>query len=237
VSGLERMAATLKVLSAGAVRQGVVAVAKNFERASGTGADVDFSSAPKVKARALAGEQADVLIASSTALDALAQETKIVGDRATLGRSRMVVVMRKGATAPDLSTAAAFRKAMLDAEFILNNQGSSGIYAEQLIDRLDLRKAIGAKFRTVQNGAEMVEILASHPGRAFGLAQISNLIDHVGRGAAVELAGFFPDEIQNATVYQAAASANSRDPALAERFVRTFASAESRKLLAASGLD
>ena len=96
---------------------------------------------------------------------------------------------------------------------------------------------MGAKFRTVQNGAEMVEILASHPGRAFGLAQISNLIDHVGRGAAVELAGFFPEEIQNATLYQAAASANSRDPALAERFVRTFASAESRKLLAASGLD
>ncbi len=231
------MAATLKVLSAGAVRQGVTAVAKNFERVSGAGFAMDFSSAPKVKARALAGEQADVLIASSTALDALAQEKKIVGSRATLGRSKMVVVMRKGATAPDLSTAAAFRKAMLDAEFVLNNQGSSGIYAEELIDRLALREAMGTKFRTVQNGAEMVDILASHKGNAIGLAQISNLIDHVGRGAAIELAGFFPEEIQNGTLYQAVISANSRDLGLAERFVREFSSAESKKLLAASGLD
>jgi molybdate transport system substrate-binding protein len=231
------MAAAVKVLSAGAVRRGVMEVAQGFERASGARVEMDFSSAPKVCARILAGERADVVIASSVALDALAQESKIASGRATLGRSRMVVVMRKGATAPDLSSTAAFVKALLDADFVLNNQGSSGIYAEKLVDRLDLRAKLGARFRTVQNGNEMVEILESHAGRALGLAQISNLIDQAGRGKAVELAGFFPEEIQNGTLYQAAVATGSGDAKLAKGLVQAFESAESRKLLAASGLD
>ena len=232
------MTAFLKVLSAGAVRQGVTAVAETFGREKGARFDMDFSSAPKVRARVLAGEQSDIVIASNTALDALAQQSKLVaGSRVTLGRSRMVVVMRKGATAPDLSGAAAFTRAMLEAEEVLNNQGSSGIYVEKLVDRLALREKLGARFRTVQNGAEMMRIIASRPGRVLGLAQISNLIDHVGRGSAVELAGYFPGEIQNATQYEAAVSADSHDPALAGEFVRSFGSAEARKLLAAAGLD
>jgi molybdate transport system substrate-binding protein len=120
---------------------------------------------------------------------------------------------------------------------VLNNQGSSGIYVEKLIDRIVLREKMGAKFHTVQNGAEMMEIIASRPGRVLGLAQISNLIDHVERGSAVELAGFFPEEIQNGTLYEAAVSADSRDPGAADKFVKSFASAESKKLLVASGLD
>jgi molybdate transport system substrate-binding protein len=231
------MAAAVKVLSAGAVRRGVTGVAQGFERASGARVEMDFSSAPKVRARVQGGEQADVVIASSVALDALAREAKIVGARATLGRSRMVVMMRKGATAPDLSGTAAFVKALLDADFVLNNQGSSGIYAEKLIDRLDLRDKLGGKFRTVQNGNEMVEILTSHSGNALGLAQISNLIDQAGRGKPVELAGFFPEEIQNGTLYQAAVAAASGDAKLAEELVRAFESAGSRKLLAETGLD
>jgi ABC-type molybdate transport system substrate-binding protein len=232
------MASSLKVLSAGAVRRSVTAVARAFESANGASFDMDFSSAPKVRARVLGGEQSDIVIASSTALDTLAQESKIVvGSRVVLGRSRMVVVMRKGAAAPDLSGTEAFKRALVDAEQVLNNQGSSGIYVEKLIDRLALRERMGPKFRTVQNGAEMMEIIASHAGRVLGLAQISNLIDHVGRGSAVELAGFFPEEIQNGTLYEAAVSADSRDPGVAGKFVNSFASAESRKLLVASGLE
>ena len=232
------MAVTLKILSAGAVRQGVTAVAEIFGRENGARFDMDFSSAPKVRARVLGGERSDIVIASNTALDALAQQSRIVaGSRVTLGRSRMGVVMRKGAAAPDLSSTAAFTRAMLDAEEVLNNQGSSGIYVEKLIDRIALREKMGTKFRTVQNGAEMMRIIASRPGRVLGLAQISNLIDHVGRGGGVELAGFFPEEIQNATLYQAAVSADSSDPAMAKAFVQSFLTATSREALAASGLD
>jgi len=232
------MAAPLKVLSAGAVRQGVTAVAQVFERENGARFEMDFSSAPKVRARVLAGEPCDIVIASSTALDALAKESKIVaGSRVVLGRSRMVVVMRKGAKAPDCSSAEAFSRAMLEAEEVLNNQGSSGIYVEKLVDRLDLRGKLGERFRTVRNGAEMMEIISSRTGRVLGLAQISNLIDHVGRGSAVELAGYFPGEIQNATLYEAAVSADSRAPGVAAAFVRSFTTAVSTDQLAASGLD
>lgn len=231
------MAAAVKVLSAGAVRRGVTEVAQRYESASGVRVEMDFSSAPKVRARVAAGERADVVIASSVALDALAQESRITGDRATLGRSRMVVMIRKGAAAPDLSSTQAFVKALVDADFVLNNQGSSGIYAEKLIDRLALRAKLGDRFRTVQNGNEMVQILESHAGHALGLAQISNLIDQVGRGRSVELAGFFPDEIQNGTLYQAALASGSAEVEPAAGLVRAFESAEARKLLAASGLD
>ena len=232
------MSVTLTVLSAGAVRCGVTAVAEVFARASGIAWKGDFSSAPKMKARMLGGEYADVAIASASALVALAKAGKILPEsRTPLGCSRQVVVMRKGATAPDLSSVEAFKRALLEADAVSYNEGSSGEHAVKIIEQLGLREVLAPKVKVAGNGVEMMAFIVAHEGRVLGLAQFTNLRDHMGLGAAVDLAGSFPEAIQGATPYEAAVSAGSLAPEAATAFVRSFASAESKKLLDATGLE
>lgn len=57
------------------------------------------------------------------------------------------------------------------------------------------------------------------------------------KGLDVELAGLFPDELQNVTTYEAAVSESAEHPEAAAPLVRCFASEEARELLAASGLN
>ena len=230
--------ATLKVLSAGAIRSGVTQVAEMFERSSGNTVTMDFTSAPKVQQRVMAGEAVDVVVASASALDALAIEAKIAPQsRQVLGRSRMAVVMRKGATPPDLTNMEDFRHAMAHADVLVYNEGSSGAYAAAIVDKLDLREQLGGKIRVVPNGAAMMELITSHGGRAYGFAQVTNILDNVAKGVAVALAGLFPDEIQSSTTYEAAVSESSAEPRLAAALVRAFATEEGKGLLAAAGLD
>lgn len=93
------------------------------------------------------------------------------------------------------------------------------------------------RIHVVASGAEMMDAITSAPGRVFGLAQATNISDNAAKGVPVELAGLFPDELQNVTTYEAAVSESGEHPQAAAALVRCFASEEARKLLAASGLD
>ncbi len=232
------MAVALSVLSAGAIRRSVGKVAELFERQSGAGVTTDFAPAPKIRERILAGERVDVVIASGNALDALAKESRIViPSRAVVGRTCMAVMVREGAPRPDLSSTAAFKRSMLDADLLVYNEGSSGVHAAAVMDKLGLREQMGAKIRVAPRGADMIGLVASQPGRVMGLSQLTNILDQVEKGIPVALGGVFPGEIQKVTSYEIAVSADARDPELAGAFVRAFASAEARKLLAAAGLN
>lgn len=232
------MTATLRLLSAGSIRRSVTSVIEMFEGMHDVRVDADFTSAPKVRTRILSGEQADVVIASASALDVLAKESKIVlASRAVVGRTGMAVAMRKGVTVPDLSGTEAFRRAMLEVDLLAYNEGSSGIHAAAIINQLGLREPLGSKIRVVQNGAEMFGLITSMPGKVVGLANITNILDQIDKGANVALAALLPDEIQNVTSYEVAVAAGSRQSALAAIFVGMFATPEGKKRLAAAGLN
>jgi molybdate transport system substrate-binding protein len=232
------MPAPLRLLSAGSIRRGVTSIIQLFERRSGASVDADFSSAPKVRARLMADEAADVIIASAEALDVLAGAGKIRSDSRTLiGRTGMAVAAREGAVVSDLTTKTTFRQTMLAADLIAYNQGSSGLHAAALIDALGLREPLGEKIRVVQNGAEMFRLITMTPGRIYGLANITNIVDEIDKGSPVMLAALLPAEIQNVTTYEAAVASASLQPALADDFVNLFASDEGRKQLAAAGLE
>ena len=186
----------------------------------------------------MADEVVDVVVASDAALDALAIDYKIAPQSRTLvGRSRMAVVMRKGADAPDLTDIEKFRRALAEADTLVYNEGSSGAYAALIVERLGLREQMEDRIRVVASGAQMVEAITSSPDRVLGLAQATNVLDNVAQAVPVELAGFFPDEIQNVTTYEAAVSESSENPEAAAALVRAFESEDAKKLLAAAGLD
>jgi molybdate transport system substrate-binding protein len=229
---------TLKILSAGAVKSGVAQVAKEFERASGTRVTVEFNTAPELRKRIAAGEAADVVVAPPAAMDEFQKLGKIdAGTRGFVGRSRMGVVVHAGAPAPDVSDTAAFRRTLASATAVIYNKASSGIYSAKLMEKLGLDQELGAKIVVVDTGSAVMKTVAEKGPGAVGLAQISEVMVMIDKGCQVRLAAPMPDEIQNVTSYDAAATASSASPDAARRLARQLTSDAARKVFAATGIS
>jgi molybdate transport system substrate-binding protein len=228
---------TLRVLSAASIRTGVSAVAALQAAEGVVQADLQFTSAPKVRARVLDGEQADVVIASTAALDVLEQAGKLVAaTRTTVGSTGMGVAVRTGASVPDLSTEAALRSALAAADTLLHNEGSSGLNAVRIIDELGLRAPLGARIRVCASGVELFELLGALHGTVYALANVTNIRDQVAAGLPVALAVHLPASLRTSTTYEVVAAAGATDPARAAAFAAAFATPEARSRLAEAGV-
>jgi molybdate transport system substrate-binding protein len=227
--------ANLKILSAGAVKRGVARVAAAFENGTGHKVDIEFTPVPEVRRRMAAGETADLVVASPAVLDELAALGRIdAASRGFLGRSRVGVVIHADAPQPSLPDAAAVKALLLGASHVVRNEGSSGVYAEKLFEKMGLAAA-GANIFVVKTGSDIMRYVADHPSRAIGLAQISELMVMIDKGCAVRLAAPLPDEIQNMTHYDAAAITGA--PAAAAELARRLASADAKKIFAETGIS
>jgi molybdate transport system substrate-binding protein len=228
----------LKVLSAGAVKRGVAQIGKAFERESGNKVAIEFATAPEIRQRVAAGETADVIVAPPAVLDDIAKQGKIVTEsRGFVGRSRMGVVVHAKTAAPGLGDTAAFKRALLGATAVVHNKASSGIYAAKLLEKLGLKEALGSKIVVVETGAAIMEYVAAHPPSAIGLAQISEVMVMIDKGCAVRLAAPLPDEIQNVTSYDAAATRSSQAPDAARKLAASLSSDIAKKVFAATGIN
>lgn len=229
--------ATIKVLSAGAVKRGVSQIASEFERNTGNRVTVEFTPVPELRKRIAAGEAADVVVATPAAMDEFAKQGKIAADsRGYVGRSRMGVVIHADAPVPEIRDTAGFSKALLGATAVVYNEASSGIYSAKLLDKLGLKAALESKIVIVQGGAAIMEYVAAHPGAA-GLAQISELMVLIDKGCAVKLAAPLPDEIQNMTSYDAAATVSSAAADAARELARALTSTAAKAVFAKTGIS
>lgn len=229
---------TLKILGAGPVKRGVTRLAAEFEKRSGHQVNIEFIGAPGVSERVLAGEAVDVAIVPQSAMDEFEKQSRVVaGTRGLMGRSRMGIVVRRGAALPDISTPEAFKRAMLDAEAVVCNVASSGVYMVKLLEKLGIGEQTKDKVLKLPDTVKVMEHVAASPARAIGVGQLAEISELVDKGVAIALVAPLPDAIQNVTAYSAAVTAASREPAVAGELARFLAAPEAKAVFAATGID
>ncbi len=109
-------AAELKILTAGAFKPMVTALAPEFERRGGDALRIENDTAGALVRRLDAGEPCDVAILTRDALAGLAARNEVApGTIRPLARVGIGVAVRHGAPRPDVATAAAFEAALLAA--------------------------------------------------------------------------------------------------------------------------
>ena len=226
----------MKLLSAGAVKRGVARVVAAFEQDAGVKVVIEFVPVPELRRRVGGGEAADVVVATPAALDEMAAQNKInIASRGFLGRSRVGIVIHADAALPAVADVESFKKLLLDASHVVRNEASSGIYVEKLLEKLGLVEALRPKLIITKTGSAIMQAVADHPLRAVGLAQISELMVMIDKGCKVKLAAPLPDEIQNITRYEAAATAGA--PAAAAALAQRLASAEAKMIFSETGIS
>jgi molybdate transport system substrate-binding protein len=226
----------IKVLTAGAFKQVVVALVPAFEKKTGQKVIVENETAGALKKKIEGGEAFDLAIITPGVIDALAKESKIAaGTNVKLASVGVGVVVKEGAPKPDISTVDAFKRALLAAKSVAYidpaSGGSSGIYIEKLLERLGIADQIKPKAKLKQGG-HVADLIVSGEAE-LGLHQISEILPVKG----AELVGPLPKEIQNTTTYAAGISATAKNKAGAEALIKMFSEPAAAAVLKAKGME
>jgi molybdate transport system substrate-binding protein len=230
-------AAEIQVVSGGAFKQVLAALAAQYQKESGNTLNITYQTVGQHLALIRDDkEKFDVAILTPEAIDNLAKEGRIVpGTRADLAKTGVGVVVRAGAPLPDISTVAAFKQTLLAAKSVAyidpKSGGSSGIYVERLLQQLGIADEVNAKAVLVHGGA-----VADHiaDGEAeIGIHQISEILPIAG----TTLVGPLPAEIQNFTVYAAGVGTAATDGATARALVKFLSGPHALPIIEAKGMQ
>jgi molybdate transport system substrate-binding protein len=229
-------AADIKVLTAGAFKQIVVALAPEFEKQTGHKLVIENETVGALVKKIEGGEAFDVTFLSPAAVDDLIKKGKIAdGSRVNIARVGVGVMVKEGAPKPDVGTVDAFKQAVLAAKSVAYidpaSGGSSGIYVAKLFERLGIADQVKPKTKLKQGGhvADLIE-----SGEAeLGIHQISEIVPVKG----VTLIGPLPKEIQNYTTYSAGISASAKEGEGAKALVKFLAGPRTGELLKAKGME
>jgi len=229
--------AKLNVMCARSMHKAVEILASEFRKQSGHDVSLDFGTVGALERKIAAGETADVMILSQSAMGKL-KEAGVIdgGTQADVARTSIGVAVRAGVPVPDIGTAEAFRRLLLNATAIAFSDpavgGSAGVYLAGLFDRMGLGETIKRKGMPQSSGAEVARRVAE--GRAeVGLTLIGEIVPIAG----VRIAGPLPAPIDNDTTYSAAVAAASEERSMALDFIAALTTPATRKVWQAAGFD
>jgi molybdate transport system substrate-binding protein len=229
-------AADIKVLTAGALRQVLVALTPEFEKQSGHRLVIDNDTVGALVKRIDGGEGFDVTFLSPAAIDGLVKSGKVApGTRANVARVGVGVMVKDGAAKPDIGTVDAFKRALLTAKSVAYidpaSGGSSGIYLAKLLEQLGIADQVRPKTKLKQGG-HVADLITS--GQAeLGMQQISEIVTVKG----VTFVGPLPQEVQNYTTYAAGIGASARDRDAASALVKFLAGPRTGEVLKSQGME
>ncbi|MBA2962039.1 MULTISPECIES: molybdate ABC transporter substrate-binding protein [Ramlibacter] len=229
-------AADLRVLTAGAFKQVLVAAQPEFERRTGHRLLIDNDTAGALQRRITAGEAFDLVVSSPASLQPLRQAGKLAEEAPPpLARVGIGVAVKPGTPVPPLASVDDFRRLLLQARSVAMIDpaagGSSGIYLAQLFEQWGIAPQVKAKAVLVPGGLVAERVMNGQAEVA--VHQISEILAVPG----AVLVGPLPAEIQNYTVYAGAIGAQARDPAAARQLLDTLRGPGLAGLLQAKGME
>jgi molybdate transport system substrate-binding protein len=229
--------ANIKVISGGAFKQVLNALAEQYEKASGNTLDLTYRTVGQHLQLIESGEEPfDVAVLTPDAIDGLIRDGKLVaGSRADLAKTGVGVVVKAGTPLPDIGSVDAFKRSLLAAKSVAYIDpaagGSSGIYVGRLLERLGIAAEINAKAKLIHGGAVADHVV---DGQAeVGIHQISEILPVKG----VVLVGPLPAEIQNFTVYSAGVGTAAKNIAAAIALVKFLAGPHAMPIIEAKGME
>lgn len=229
------VAAEIQVLSAGAIEPGLKAVAAAFQRETGHEVRITFNTAPQLRKRIAAGEAWDVVIAPPAVVEEFVKTGRAAAERVHVGRVGLGVAVRPDAPVPDVSNAEALKRTVLEADSLVFNRASTGLYFEGLLKKMGVYEQVEGKTARYPDGASVMEHLLRGKGKEVGFGPVTEIL--LFRDKGLRLVGPLPADLQNYTSYTAVPTAGGPDAAAASAFVRYLGSPAGKALFVAAGIE
>jgi molybdate transport system substrate-binding protein len=196
---------TLKAISSMATRQVLTELAEAYEATTGVHLALESVGGVDAAMRVQAGEVFDIVFLASDAIDKLLAAGFLeAGSRVDLVHSGVAVAVKEGAAAPDISSEAAVRAAVLAAPTLSYSTGPSGVALAKLFERWGIADEIQSRIVQAPPGVP-VGTLVARGDVALGFQQLSELIHVQG----IRIVGPLPAEIQITTTFSAGLGVHS----------------------------
>ena len=229
--------ARIKVFCARSMTAAVSSLTGDFRRECGHEVDITFGPVGTLSSKLAAGETADVLILGAPAMAMMERDGAFVaGTRTDLARVFIGVAVRAGAPTPDISTPEAFRRTLVAARSIAFTDASVGgtaaVFLPGLFERMGLAGEIARKALPQQSGAAVAERVAE------GEAELGiTLIPEILPIKDAKVVGKLPAALADDTIYTAAVSVGSSEPAVAAAFIAALARPTAGPVWQAAGFE
>lgn len=229
------LAAEITLLSAGAIEPGLKSAVAAFQKETGHAVKITFDTAPQILRRVAGGGTWDVVIAPPSAIEEFSKSGKVGADRVAVGRVGMGVAVRPGAAVPDISNAEALKRSVLDAESLVFNRASTGLYFERVLRKMGIYEQVEGKTTRYTDGASVMEHVLKGKGKEVGFGPITEIL--LQRDKGLQLVGPLPAEVQNYTSYIAAPMAGMPNPEVALVLVHFLGSPAGKVIFKAAGVE
>jgi molybdate transport system substrate-binding protein len=228
-------AAELTVMSGGAIEPGIKAAAAAFERQTGHKVTITFQTTPQMLKRVANGDTFDVVIAPPNAIKQFVEAGRVEAGGVDVGRVGSGVAIRPGAPRPAIATVDDIQKTVLEADSIVFNTATTGLYFENLLKKWGLYEQVQGKSVRYTTGAEVMKHALKGKGREVAFGPITEILLEKEHGLI--LVGPFPPEIQNYTSYIATPMSAGTQKALAQEFVKFLGGPVGKPLFVAAGIE
>ena len=231
-SAASLQAAELRVIAGGSMAASLNALAAPFEKATGHKLSIHFDSTPNIIARVNSGTPFDVVVVPVDVFkDAAAKARFAPGPTVDIARVGYGVIVRAGASKPDISTPDAFRKALLAAPSIAFLPASAaGAYVTKVFERLGIAEEMKAKTKVQAAPAQIA------PAVAKGEAELGVFLMNILNAPGVELVGPFPGELQQELVFTSAVAADTKEADAAKALIDYLKTQDATAVIKAAGM-
>ena len=207
-------ASDLKLIAGGSLASLFKELGPQFAKASGNTLSIHFDSTPNIISRINAGMPFDAVVVPVDVFKDAAARSHLAEPAINIARVGFGVIMRAGAAKPDLSTADAFKKALLAASSVASVPSSAaGAYIATVYERLGIAEAMKAKTK-VQAAPTAIA-----PAVARGEAELGIFLANVFNAPGIELAGPLPADLQQELVFPAAIATEAKEVAAARELI------------------
>lgn len=224
---------SLSGISSMATRAVLAELADDFTRRTGVPVALESVGGVDAARRVQAGEQFDVVVLASDAIDKLmASGAAQAGSRVDLVHSGVSVAVQTGQPHPDVGSEEAVRAAVLAAASVGYSTGPSGVALVKLFERWGILAQVQDRLVQAQAGVPVGSMVASG-AVALGFQQLSELIHVEG----IDVVGPLPDAIQITTTFSGALCATCRHAEAAHALLQSMAAPEASMAKIRQGMD
>jgi molybdate transport system substrate-binding protein len=204
------------------------------QRTIGRPINVKFGTSASFKQAIEGGEQFDLAIVTPQIVEGLIKDGKIAdGTKVDLASSGVGMAIRAGKAKPDVSSAPAVKKMLLDVKSIgIVKVGAGTPAVLDMLNRLGISGEVQRKI-AYQEGAEpsMANVASGKIDVAFGL--ISEIVSVSG----VQLAGPLPPEFQRQIILSAGIASSTKNRKAADEIIQSLTNPAAAATIKAAGLE
>jgi molybdate transport system substrate-binding protein len=232
LSGGYAQAGDIKVLSSTALKAVLEELGPQFEKATENKLVLTFAPAAVLKTQIDQGAAFDVAILTGPLLDGLGAAGKIdPATRAVIARSGLGISVRAGTAKPDVGTAEALKRTLLNTKSIgFNGQGQSRAGIEAIFAKLGIADDLKPKIVLLQNSAP---VSVANGEVELALSPISEVVAVLG----AELAGPVPADYQSYLALVGAVASGSSNAEAAKALIKFLTAPAAAPVLAAKGME